>query len=727
MLFFCSKGLLASVRHGGKARLEAINRTLRNRIRLWRAGCFGELWDRLLKDHTTRTPAQKRVEDDQLLKEAKRVARLVEQGLHLRAASQLCSRGLAPQPPETVEKIERLFSHGSLPLKATGADAPTFEVEAPAVKKLIMATPKGLAPGASGLRAEHLKAMIGDRNLGRAARVLDDITKFVNTCLSGYLPEELQAFLCGGRLIPLNKKDEGIRPLVVGKVLRAIVAKLALKEVDGALQALQPAQIGVGGKGPVIQAAITAVKSWAAKLAPGEILLKVDIANAYNTISREACLEGVEKFCPDLLRWAKWCLNGSSHVYFGSHTIPCTTGVQQGDPLAPLLFAVGLHAIIERLQTLPGIKQMWFLDDGIIKGKGDAVLKAFTTIQSELAKIGLKVNLRKCEIYANGPESVPAFNRISFIANKDEWTYLGTPLMPQTKNAIKSAIARVKQYTDALTSFSRHFPQHTLELLQMTAGACKVEYLLQTLEHSNITEFLADSCSMDMKRVYAAILDVENFDEAKWIHATLPRRMGGLGLRDPTRVIYTARLASLTNTADLARQLGASDEYTESQTEAAVADYMAAVQTILRPELFPSKDLQKTLTQVLHDQALNRLINISDEPTKQKLNSLTTPHATAWTTISPLVKTLTPVESRAALRWVSGVPFRPRQYMCPHCGADADPYGLHAITCTRSGAISRGHNILRDTVAELFKMAGVPVDIEQTLPECFKRPADILV
>ena len=57
MLFLCSKGLLASVRHGGKARLEAVNRTLRNRIRLWRAGCFGELWDRLLKDHTTRTPA----------------------------------------------------------------------------------------------------------------------------------------------------------------------------------------------------------------------------------------------------------------------------------------------------------------------------------------------------------------------------------------------------------------------------------------------------------------------------------------------------------------------------------------------------------------------------------------------------------------------------------------------------------------------------------------------
>ena len=70
---------------------------------------------------------------------------------------------------------------------------------------------------------------------------------------------ELQCYICGGRLIPLNKKDHGIRPLVVGELFRAIVAKMILKEAETGLSAMQPTQVGVGGKGPVIQAAILTV------------------------------------------------------------------------------------------------------------------------------------------------------------------------------------------------------------------------------------------------------------------------------------------------------------------------------------------------------------------------------------------------------------------------------------------------------------------------------------
>ena len=62
----------------------------------------------------------------------------------------------------------------------------------------------------------------------------------------------------GGRLIPLNKKDGGIRPIVVGEVLCTMVAKLAFKEAEMGLTSPS----GVGSHGPVIQAAILAVKSW---------------------------------------------------------------------------------------------------------------------------------------------------------------------------------------------------------------------------------------------------------------------------------------------------------------------------------------------------------------------------------------------------------------------------------------------------------------------------------
>ena len=87
---------------------------------------------------------------------------------------------------------------------------------------------------------------------------------------------------------------------MVGEYLRALVSKLALNEAEQSLHALQPLQIGVGGKGPVIQAAILCVKSWLEHLGPDEVILKVDVANTYNTISRAACFTGVKQFCPDM-------------------------------------------------------------------------------------------------------------------------------------------------------------------------------------------------------------------------------------------------------------------------------------------------------------------------------------------------------------------------------------------------------------------------------------------
>ena len=70
---------------------------------------------------------------------------------------------------------------------------------------------------------------------------------------------------------------------------------------------------------------------------------------------------------PDLARWAHWCLNGLSRVYCNQHVIPCTTGVQQGDPLGPALFCPGTsRCYYEQLIANPAIRQIWVLNDGIL-------------------------------------------------------------------------------------------------------------------------------------------------------------------------------------------------------------------------------------------------------------------------------------------------------------------------------------------------------------------------
>ena len=37
---------------------------------------------------------------------------------------------------------------------------------------------------------------------------------------------------------------------------------------------------------------------------------------AYNSISGQVSMAGVKRHCPDMARWAHWCLNGSSRIYY---------------------------------------------------------------------------------------------------------------------------------------------------------------------------------------------------------------------------------------------------------------------------------------------------------------------------------------------------------------------------------------------------------------------------
>ena len=84
-------------------RQEAVNRTPRARFLLWRAGKVGELWERLHREE----------EEKRRREEIQRVAPVVCQGLPLRAASQLGSRGVAPCTTQTNAALATNYSHQS--------------------------------------------------------------------------------------------------------------------------------------------------------------------------------------------------------------------------------------------------------------------------------------------------------------------------------------------------------------------------------------------------------------------------------------------------------------------------------------------------------------------------------------------------------------------------------------------------------------------------------------
>ena len=78
---------------------------------------------------------------------------------------------------------------------------------------------------------------------------------------------------------------------------------------------------------------------------------------------------------------------------FGSRTIASESGVQQGDPLGPLLFALALQPVLRELATSRasgGLELVYsYLDDLCLAGDELAVATALNTLRARCADIGL--------------------------------------------------------------------------------------------------------------------------------------------------------------------------------------------------------------------------------------------------------------------------------------------------------------------------------------------------
>ena len=72
-------------------------------------------------------------------------------------------------------------------------------------------------------------------------------------------------------------------------------------------------------------------------------------------------------------------------------------GVQQGDPLGPLLFAAGLQLLATAFRAGPAEFSVFYLDDGILAGPTQAVSQALATVEQAAGPLDLSANFAKNE------------------------------------------------------------------------------------------------------------------------------------------------------------------------------------------------------------------------------------------------------------------------------------------------------------------------------------------
>ena len=278
------------------------------------------------------------------------------------------------------------------------------------VRDAILRFPRASAPGPSGLRPSHLQDSV--RRRGRGLLLISALATLTQLWVRGALPPDHAVFLCGANLTPLRKADDGVRPVAVGETLRRLVGKALLntptmkKQVSG----LAPTQCGVGVSGAV-EAVAMGTQALIDQLGGNGqwALLKVDLSNAFNCVSREAILKGTLHYAPGAYNFLAFAYHQHVPLYLGDASLSSEKGTHQGCPLGPLGFALGVQDILERVSATGGLVwSSWYLDDGLLIGPPDRIVAAMQDLQTSFSQRGLDVNLRKCEVWGPSAGTVHA-------------------------------------------------------------------------------------------------------------------------------------------------------------------------------------------------------------------------------------------------------------------------------------------------------------------------------
>ena len=355
-------------------------------------------------------------------------------------------------------------------------------------------------------------------------------------------------------MVAVPKPNGGVRPIAIGEIYRRLTAKCLLEEIrPDARRHFWPVQTGVCVPAGV-DAAVHTVRAWANRSnnCQQKVLVKLDFHNAFNTISRKAVLDAVETDFPTLSRWAWWCYGQPSGLRFGGGTLASAGGVQQGDPLGPLLFAAAIQSLAQDLRRGLDIG-MFYLDDGVLAGDVAAVSAALLHLQQRAAALGLTLNLRKSEVIAMAgapatvlqryfpPELLQDHSGCTRVAKHFE--LLGAPVGDDAFCAQHTAsrVTGASQLLDAVADI--HDPQVGLRLLRTAAGHSKLLHSLRCAPPGPQQEALRHF-DVQVRSCFQAFTGLHP-EPQQWEQASRSPGFGGLGLRSAAEDSAAAYLASL--------------------------------------------------------------------------------------------------------------------------------------------------------------------------------------
>ena len=464
----------------------------------------------------------------------------IDEGSISKAAKALVSKGMHPYTPQVLQKLSDLHPQRCLLGSSTASSASSLTFSKEDVLKAALSFPKGSSAGPSGLRPAHVREALQCGTSAVEDDLLNALAEFCHVCTSGVISRDVGPFLLAANLLPFRKEggsteNPAVRPIAAGETLRRIVGKVIMNRVKHSfLNVVSPLQCGVGVPDAVQAVSITLRRSYdILAVKPDWGLAQIDIANAFNSINREPIMNFTKQYLPEMVGWVEWMLTAPANLYCRGQKLYCTTGVQQGDPLGPLLFSAGIHEVVSSCNVnFPEVWGCWYLDDGSLVGPLEALERAIAYLLSRLKEIGLQINFSKCHLLTVGDITLYphlAAMKGHGIGDNEGLRILGTPVGGKqfTKDFLDHNVTQqVESFCEAVEALGS--VQVGITLLKHCTGLCKVVHLMRTLPPTTLGDLpsTVDEIVLQSFQTISGIV----MTPLMVTQVRLPVSMGGFGI-----------------------------------------------------------------------------------------------------------------------------------------------------------------------------------------------------
>eukprot|EP00253_Pinus_taeda_P011590 PITA_11590 len=389
---------------------------------------------------------------------------------------------------------------------------------------------------------------------------LQEVESTVKQLKAGKAPGINATFLA---LIPKVEKPwkpDKFRPIALCNIIYKIISKI----IAIRLKLLLPLIISPEQSGYVEGRQITdgiiltheIIHSLKTSKKPG-MLLKLDLSKAFDSLSWNY-MEKILLAFGFNNSWVHWIMSLLTSSFFSvlingipSETFHPSRGIRQGDPLSPFLFIIaakGLGRSIKHAQqthclkglavhNTPAATHQQFVDDTMLYGHPSIQearqLKSLLVDFSEAS--GATINQSKSQIFFfHTPSAIQSaiLRILKFSSAKLPSTYLGDPLI--------ASILKHSAWKSLLEKLEARLSSWTHRSLNMASRLVLIKAILQAMPLYLFSILSAPKWVLkELKTIQRAFLWGSKglhrkWALVKWETTCLPKKGGGIGLRDPT-------------------------------------------------------------------------------------------------------------------------------------------------------------------------------------------------